>query len=242
MADEFSSVGAQLTLIARTESALAEVAQRTGASFIVADITGESARADALHEITAAGPIDVWINNAGMGTHGRFVHDPTDISKLFALNLEAPVQFCRAVLPAMIDRGSGHIVNVSSMAMAVTTPLFATYGASKAGLSSFAESLRVELGGSGVGLTTVEIGFTDTDMLDDLRTNDGFDEMYRLYDKVKLQRLVQPAEVAKAVLVAVEDGRKFVRLPKRAAAMPSIVNLPRNVGNLVLRNRARSAS
>jgi len=243
MADEFAAVGAELMLVARTQSALERVAERTAGSYIVADIAKAADRGRMFDEIAAAGPIDVWINNAGMGTHGRFVdHDPADITALLALNLEAPIQLCRSVLPEMLDRGSGHIVNVSSMAMAVTTPLFATYGASKAGLSSFAESLRVELAGSGVGLTTVEIGFTDTEMLDDLRTNDGFDDMYRTYDKVKLQRLVQPTEVATAVRVAVEEGRKFVRLPKRAAAMPSIVNLPRNVGNLVLRNRARSST
>ena len=236
IADELASAGAQLTLLARGADRLAEVADRTGATYVALDITDGAARAAALDQIEASGPIDVWINNAGVSTHGPFVeHDPADITRLFAANLEAPVQFCRSVLPAMIARGSGHIVNVSSMAMAVNTPLFATYGASKAGLSSFAESLRLELRGTGVGLTTVEIGETDTDMLNDLRTNSEVDDMYRFYEKLKLQRLVDPAEVAAGVRTAITDGKPFVRLPKRAAGFPAIVNLPRTISNVLQR-------
>ena len=236
MADEFARAGADLTLLARSADELAAIADRIGAKYIVIDITDPAARSTALAQIEAAGPVDVWINNAGIETHGLFVeHDPEEITKLFAVNLEAPVQFCRAVLPSMIERGSGHIVNVSSLAMAVTTPRFATYGASKAGLSAFAESLRVELDGTGVGLTTVEIGVANTDMVDDLRSDDGFDEMYRLYEKLKLQRLVEPGEVAVAVRAAVENNKPFVRIPKRAAGAPAVVNLPRAVSNLLHR-------
>ena len=237
LADEFAAAGAELTLLARSAPQLADVAERTGAAHIVCDITDSAARAEAIEQIESNGPIDVWINNAGVTTHGPFVeHDPADISMLFALNLEAPIQFCRAVLPAMIDRGEGHIVNVSSMAMAVNTPLFATYGASKAGLSSFAESLRIELRDTRVGLTTVEIGETDTDMLTDLRTDAEVDAMYRFYEKIKLQRVIEPAEVAVATRAAVEGGKPFVRLPRRAAGFPAIVNLPRNIGNALQRN------
>ncbi len=236
IADVFAAAGAELTLLARSEGPLAEVAERTNAQHIAIDITDAAARADAVAQIEAGGPIDVWINNAGLSTHGPFIeHDPVDITKVFAVNLEAPVQFCRSVLPAMIARGSGHIVNVSSMAMAVNTPLFATYGASKAGLSSFAESLRLELADTGVGLTTVEIGETNTDMLDDLRSNPEVDEMYRFYEKLKLQRLVEPIEVAEALRDAVEGDKKFVRLPKRAAGFPAVVNLPRTISNVLQR-------
>ena len=84
-------------------------------------------------------------------------------------------------------------------------------------------------------MTTVEIGETDTDMLSDLRTNAEVDDMYRFYEKLKLQRLVEPAEVAVGVRTAITDGKPFVRLPKRAAGFPAIVNLPRTISNVLQR-------
>ncbi len=236
IADELATAGAKLTLLARNGELLAEVAERTNADFFALDVTDATARADAMRQIESSGPIDVWINNAGVSALGPFIEsEPDDISKVFAINLETPVQFCRAVLPAMVERGHGHIVNVSSMAMAVNTPLFATYGASKAGLSSFAESLRVELEGTGVGLTTVEIGETNTDMLTELRSDQQIDDMYRFYEKLKLQRLIEPDEIAVAIRQAVENDKPFVRLPKRAAAFPAIVNFPRAISNVLQR-------
>lgn len=236
IADTFADAGADLTILARSADALAGVAQRTGATPLAVDIADATARADAVARIEADGPIDVWINNAGVSTIGPFIEsEPDDIATVFAINLEAPVQFCRAVLPAMVERGHGHMVNVSSLSMAVNTPFFATYGASKAGLSSFAESLRVELKGSGVGLTTVEIGQTNTDMLTELRSDEQIDDVFGFYEKLKLQRLIEPSEVADAIRQAVQNDKPFVRLPKRAAAFPALVNLPRTISNALQR-------
>lgn len=237
IATELAAAGADLTLVARSQDALDAVADRLGATAITADLADASSRTELVDQIEAAGPIDVWINNAGLSVVGPFVeNDADEIAAIFAINLEAPVQLMRAVLPAMIERGEGHIVNVSSMAMAVNTPWFATYGASKSGLSAFVESLRVELAGTGVDLTTVEIGETDTDMLRELRSGSSdVDAMYERFEKLQLQRVIEPEEIAKGVRAGLENNKKFVRLPKRAAAFPAIVNLPRNIGNALQR-------
>jgi short-subunit dehydrogenase len=237
MADELATAGASLTLIARNEQNLAAVAERTGAAMVLCDVTDADARNAAVTEIEATGPIDVWINNAGLGTVGPFVEqEPADIAAVLAVNLEAPMLLMRSVLPAMLERGQGTIVNVSSMAMAVNTPWFAPYGASKSGLSAFVESLRIELADTGVELMTVEIGETETDMLRELRAgNASVDAMYERFEKLQLQRLIEPEEVARGVRSGLEKNKKFVRLPKRAAVFPAIVNLPRNISNALQR-------
>lgn len=236
LAVEFADAGSALTLIARTAADLEEVAKRSGGLALAGDLTDAGFRSDAVAAIEDDGAIDVWINNAGYATHGPFVDsERQDITAVLDVNLHAPIQLCRLVLPGMLERGAGHIVNVSSMAMAVNTPLFATYGASKSGLSAFSESLRLELGGSGVGLTLVEIGETDTAMLQKLREDAAIDSMYRRFEVMRMQRMIEPAEVAEAVRHAVENGRPHVRLPRRAALLPKIVNLPRSLGNIAQR-------
>lgn len=237
IATELAAAGADLTLVARGQDALDTVADRLGATAISADLADPDSRVDLVRRVMEPGPIDIWINNAGLGVVGPFIeNEPEEIAAVFAVNLEAPVQLMRAVLPGMIERGEGHIVNVSSLAMAVNTPWFATYGGSKSGLSAFVESLRVELAGTGVDLTTVEIGETDTDMLRELRNgHPDVEAMYERFEKLQLQRVITPDEIAKGVRAGIEKNKKFVRLPKRAAAFPAIVNLPRNVGNALQR-------
>jgi short-subunit dehydrogenase len=126
-----------------------------------------------IDEALTHGPIDVLINNAGIEIVGQVAEqDPDDLRAVIGVNLEVPITLAHHVLPHMLERGSGRIVNISSMASVVSSPGWATYSASKAGLSSFSRSLKTELAGTGVGVTVVEIGFVQTDMLDDLRSND----------------------------------------------------------------------
>lgn len=237
-ARELSSRGADVALVSRDRSALQSVADElTGQKQVLAgDLLDDSFREELVATILEIGPIDVLVNNAGIEISGSLVdQSASEISAVLRLNLEVPALLCRAVLPHMIGRGSGHIVNVSSLAMAVNAPGFATYGASKAGLSSFTESLRLELPGTGVHLTSVEIGETDTDMLHTMREVDHLDAMYRRYERLRLQRLLGAEEVAIGIRRAIESGRPHVRLPRRAMAIPMIVNGPRRLSNLIQR-------
>ena len=133
----------------------------------------------------------------------------------------------------MLERGSGRIVDISSMASVVSSPGWATYSASKAGLSSFSRSLKTELAGTGVGVTVVEIGFVQTDMLDDLRSNDFVKASFDRYKRLGLARIMPADEVASAIATAIEKERSHVRLPKRSIAMSMIANAPRRFAELV---------
>jgi short-subunit dehydrogenase len=119
------------------------------------------------------------------------------------------------------------------MASVVSSPGWATYSASKAGLSSFSRSLKTELAGTGVGVTVVEIGFVQTDMLDDLRSNDFVKASFDRYKRLGLARIMAADEVASAIATAIEKERDYVRLPKRSIAMSMIANAPRRFAELV---------
>jgi len=110
-----------------------------------------------------AGPLDVLVNNAGAGWAGSFADmDDARVEELVALNLVAPVELTRAVLPGMLARGRGRIVNVASVAAHVGVDDEAVYAATKWGLAGFTESLRAELAGTSVGVSLVSPGVVRT--------------------------------------------------------------------------------
>lgn len=111
------------------------------------------------------GPIDVLINNAGVQiVEPAEEQDPDALEAMTALNLITPLRLTRAVLPEMLQRGSGTIVDVASVAGLAPTPGMWAYNATKGGLAAASESLRGELRGRGVHVLTVYPGPVDTPM------------------------------------------------------------------------------
>ena len=193
--------GATLKLTGRDRAALEEVAHRTRGSFLGADLA-EPGALDGLTEW--AGPIDVLVNNAGFGLAGPLASAaPEEIERLIRVNLTAPVLLARAFLPAMLDRGSGHIVNVASVAGHVGVQGEAVYAATKGALIAFGESLRYELQGSGVGVTTVSPGVIAT----------KFFEREGLPYTRRFPRAVSPERVARAVVMAIRRNQAQVFVP-----------------------------
>ncbi len=122
---------------------------------IIADLATQDGLA-ALSAKIAARPVDILVNIAGLQYFGPFEQQPADNIWLgFAVNLIAPATLSRAVLPRMLARGRGQIVNIGSMLGAIKYPFFASYSSSKAGLQGLSEGLRRELHGSGVAVTYI---------------------------------------------------------------------------------------
>ncbi|KAA9378415.1 SDR family NAD(P)-dependent oxidoreductase [Microbispora cellulosiformans] len=189
---------ARLVLSGRDREALAAVAARTGGEVVPADLAQ-----DGTEELAArAGPVDVLVANAGEGWSGPLTRMPGGTAeRLIAVNLTAHVRLTRLLLPAMIERGRGHLVYVASIAGVVGVPEEAVYAATKAGLLAFAESLRYEL--PGIGVTTVVPGVVDTPF---------FARRGTPYAR-RRPAPVPPERVARAVAVAVERGRAEVYMP-----------------------------
>lgn len=131
-----------------------------GVTRITLDVTSDDSVARAIATvIEAAGRIDAVVNNAGMGIAGA-IEDTTvaEAQTQFETNFFGLHRVCRAVLPALRARGSGHIVNVSSLAGQVPLPFQGFYSASKFAIEAYTESLRMELRAHGVAVAMVEPG------------------------------------------------------------------------------------
>ena len=235
LTERFVERGAEVALVARNEVLLKEVQARLGGTVHPTDLADPDQVRGLVERVEAdGGPIDVLVNNAGLDNGGA-VAEATEhqVAELMHVNLLAPMELTRQVLPAMIGRRAGHIVNISSFASATMFPGGAPYAASKAGLSHFSEVLRWELKGTGVGMTVVELGPIPTDMLEHVKEyrpmEAGFARAY------KLRLLVDvPAEVvARETVEAVERGKRTVRLPRRGAAFPAIRATPQRLVRLL---------
>ena len=155
MVRQFRDAGAKLFLTDLTDEAQRDVVDVAGDDLVVsvtADLSTEEG-CEALVQACAARNIvpDILVNNAGIAFAGRTDHVPRDRwEQLIQLNLLGPMRLINGLLPAMIERGSGHIINISSVAGWVGARGMSSYCASKFGLRGFGESLSADLEGTGV--------------------------------------------------------------------------------------------
>jgi NAD(P)-dependent dehydrogenase (short-subunit alcohol dehydrogenase family) len=199
--------GVRLLLVSRGGTALEAAAKQTGGHGVTADLAtndGVDRVVAATHEQLGGAP-DVLINNAGIFRLApASVVTPEDFDLHLALNLQAPFRLTRAFLPAMLERASGVLVHVGSVAGRQPFPGNAAYGASKYGLRGLHEVLCTELAGTGVRSLLVEPGPVDTE------TWNAFEE--RLGQDLPSRSSMLKAEtVAEAVLEALRLGAQGAR-------------------------------
>ncbi len=198
--------GLDLVLVARSEEALNGVARdlraETGrkVTVMVADISEPTAIAGLADAVARRGGVDVLVNNAGVESSLRF-HERTaaEIEQTIAINLTGPILLTRALLPGMLDRGRGHIVNIASVAGVLGVPFNEPYSATKFGLVGFTRSLRLTARASGwsVSASVVCPGFIGGAGL--------FAELQRTYGVSSDELGVCPLEeVGPAVIEAIE--------------------------------------
>ncbi|MEZ5216384.1 MAG: SDR family NAD(P)-dependent oxidoreductase [Ilumatobacteraceae bacterium] len=237
IAEEFARRGARVLLVARSADRLATIAARLDGEWIAADLT-DAATVDSLVDrcLDRLGHIDVWVNNAGIETSDAFAHlSPDEIRTLVRLNFEAPLLLTRRILPHLLARGSGHIVQMSSVAGAVPFPGMVAYAGSKAGLTHFTETLRVELKGTGVGLTVAAPGPVDTDMWDRLDTGRSWPTpALRRFRLLQYLPKVDPETVARDVVDAVALGKPYVRPSARLQPFHVLDNAPRRLARIAM--------
>lgn len=189
--------GARVLLNGRREDALEEIAAELGdpAEALVADLADPGA---AVGLAERAGAVDALVANAALPASGSiedFTHEQID--RALDVNLRAPMQLTRALVPGMVRRGRGHLVFVSSLSGKVASRGSSVYSATKFGLRGFASGVREDLHGTGVGVTVVYPSF--------IAGAGMFAET-----GVKLPRGVAtrtPEQVAAAVVRGIEDGR-----------------------------------
>ena len=235
-AHAFADAGATVALVARSKDVIERLAATLGGSAHYADLSDPSQVSGLIDRLEAdGGPIDVLVNNAGLESTASLWEAPDDeLRRITEVNYMAPAELCRQAIPLMLRRGSGHIVNISSVAGSVVFPGLVSYAASKAALCHFTAGLRADLRGLPIGTTLVELGPVPTEMLAHAKnyqpTHESFQRMYHTRLTVDVPR----ETVARKVLEAVQKGRKHVRVPKRNAAFPVLAEIPRRTAELIL--------
>jgi short-subunit dehydrogenase len=211
--------GARVTLAARSADDLEGVRISIGSdrvATVAGDVTSEEDREAMVARAEAAfGPTDVLVNNAGIEAILPFPeYTEEDILALVATNLDAPIQLCRLVVPGMLGRGRGHIVNVASLAGKAPTPYNTVYAATKHGLIGFTYSLRAELHGTGVSASAVCPAFV---------AEAGFVTAYTEPNVSRsLGTETSPRRVARAVVRAIERDKPDVVV---AGALPQVADV-----------------
>lgn len=202
---QLAALGAVLFITGRSGDALQQVARETGASALAADLTNPHQLEGLVRDVLErAGGIDVLVNNAGAGWAGRFADmHATAIDELVALNLTAAIRLTRALLPSMLEQGRAQIVTVASISGHVGVRNEAVYAATKAGLLGFSESLRYELSGSGVRVSTVSPGVVATKFFE--RRGDPYTR--------SRPRPLPPERIARAIVHAIEQERDDIVEP-----------------------------
>lgn len=169
----FARAGYHVAGTARRSERLKELAQEITAlpqphgNFLAisGDVTSEPSMQQAVHEtVEYFGRLDILVANAGVGQRGAVADsDWRDLETLLRTNIDGVLHSIRAAVPAMREQGGGHILTISSVAASLISPYAATYAASKAFVSSIANSMRIELAKDNIKVSDFLVGRTETE-------------------------------------------------------------------------------
>jgi NAD(P)-dependent dehydrogenase (short-subunit alcohol dehydrogenase family) len=158
------------------------------------------------------GRIDVLVNSAGVGS-GGYVHllDPDEWDRVIDINLKGTFLFCRAVLPTMMEQGSGSIVNVASVEGIEGMEVTSVYNASKGGVVLLTKNLAIDYARKGIRANAICPGFIETPLLEQVMGNPEMAAIReRTIDAHMLGRMGQPVEIANGALFLASDEASFV--------------------------------
>lgn len=194
--ERFRRENIEVHAIARSGDALKALAERTGCIAHVIDVTDRAAIADLASRV----PFDILVNNAGVDRPKKFLDaDEEDIDLLVDVNLRAVLHICRLIVPGMVARDRGHVINISSIAGNYNFGGNSTYHAVKAGVAMLSNQLRLDAFGKRVRVTEICPGRVATDIFNHVHGNDP-SIRERFIDGFELP---QAADIADAIAFAI---------------------------------------
>jgi 2-hydroxycyclohexanecarboxyl-CoA dehydrogenase len=212
IAERLAAEGARVAVTDVDEkSAVSTAAALDGAAGFRLDITDSAEVMSRVEEIVAAlGPIDALVNNAGWDRLAQFLDTDEDLwERLLDINLRGPIRMTKAVLPQMVERQTGRIVNISSDAGRVGSMGEAVYSACKAGIIGFGKTVAREVARYGITVNAICPGPTDTPLLESVA--EGNEKVIdALKRAIPMRRLGLPEDIAGAVAFMVSDDAGFI--------------------------------
>jgi NAD(P)-dependent dehydrogenase (short-subunit alcohol dehydrogenase family) len=211
----FAEAGATLALLDLTEAAAGATLAAAGAKgmAVAADVTDGAAVRRAVEAVMRqVGPVGIVVNNAGITGLGppKATHETSaaEWERVMAVNLTGPFLVCQAVLPSMLERGEGVVVNVASAAGVACVDGRTPYVTSKAGLIHLTRNLAVEYAGRGIRANALCPGWMDTPMT---RWRLGDPELAgRVRAAIPMGRVAEPGEIAQAALFLASDASRYM--------------------------------
>ena len=211
-AQALDRAGARVALVARGRDKLCEVADTLDNDPLIlpADLSQTDAPATVARQVLEAlGAVDVLVNNAAVAARLATIDtNAAVIDNMLAVNVRAPLLLIAALLPSMIQRGTGSIINLSSVSGIVGTPGRAPYGASKGAVDAATRSLAIELGPSGIRVNAVAPGVVDTALWAKNREIPGV--VATIEDQTPLRRWATPEDIADVIVFLASDASRFV--------------------------------
>ena len=198
------------------QATAAEITAAGGTALAVrTDITDTEAVATALKTVESAfGPVEVLVNNAGWDDFMLFVDTTEEFwDRILDINFKGALRLTKAVVPGMVERGFGRVVNIGSDAGRVGSSMEAVYSGAKGGIIAFTKTLAREVAGHGITANTVCPGPTDTPALRSFADRSGSDAekvIGGMTRAVPMRRLAVPADVANAVAFFASDASGYV--------------------------------
>jgi uncharacterized protein len=208
--------GWRCVLLARREEPLRELAAELGAEYEVCDVGDREAVDRVGATVTARHPrIGLLVNNAGIpGRSGFLEAEPERIEAVVRVNYLGSVWTVRAFLPALEAGAPSHVVNVVSVAGLVAVPASGPYSAAKHAQATFSRAIRPQLRSRGVHVHAVYPGWVETE---------GFPQRGKLGNSLAERLVIEPEQVARSIVRAIEKGRSEVVVP-RVYRLPALVH------------------
>lgn len=219
LARELAKRGHEIALLARRLELLDELrreleAEGSRAVAVTCDVTDAASVREAVRQSEEAlgGPFDLAIANAGVSIPGHSKQfSLADAEQIMRVNYFGTLYLFDAVIPGMIERGSGHFAGVASLAGLRGLPMAGTYAASKAAMQAFLEPARVELAAHGVAVTIVNPGFVVTPMT--------------AKNRFRMPFLMSADKAAQVIADGLEGGRKVIAFPFPTALLMRLIRL-----------------
>jgi uncharacterized protein len=238
LAREFAGRGSRVTLVARSERPLQVLADSIGGTAMRSDLSDVNEVRGLVARIEdAAGPIDMLFNGAAqlLIDRPRERASATDLVCGVMTNTYAPMELTRQLVPRMLARGTGTIVNVTSLASIVAVPTLSTYGGTKAAAGHFTSALQREMRRTPVRVVLVQFGQVETDLAaDSHRRSPLLAAVADRIAKIGFMPELTPEQAASSVADGLACGRSTVVVPRRLAPLHHMREIPSLINDLVL--------